>query len=220
MPFGIIDYYRMLKSRGYKFPLCYFFENHYFDIINKTDTHKRIDKSAYSDIPKNFEHGVLYMSSWTSVIRRTSKIILKLTETKSTYFVDVGCGKGKVLCVWSQCLPDQQIYLMGIEYSKDLFNIAKNNLKILAIDNCLLINSDICDVDFGSNNEDVCYVFYLFNPFGSKVMQNFIQKIKLLDCFIIYNNPIHRHLFTQFEKVYEEKGWHPNLEFIIYRNKV
>ena len=40
--FGIVDYKKMYSKYGLKLVLFYFIENHLFDIVNKTDTHKRL----------------------------------------------------------------------------------------------------------------------------------------------------------------------------------
>ena len=50
----IKDYMNMLIGRGLKMPIKYFLEAHLFDIINKTDTHKRIVLSKYKYKTKNF----------------------------------------------------------------------------------------------------------------------------------------------------------------------
>ena len=59
----------MAKSRGLKLPIKYFLENHLFDIINRTDTHRWLPKEYYKENLNNIDHGVLYMSSWTSILK-------------------------------------------------------------------------------------------------------------------------------------------------------
>lgn len=216
MTFGIPDYFRMYKSEGIRLPFRYFKENHCFDLCYGVDTHKRLEKQNYIDNPKNFKHGVLYMSSWTWVVRRASQIVFDSVERPPFYFIDVGCGKGKVLCVWGKLFDREEVYLLGIEYSKELLVIADANLQKMGIRNYELIHSDICEMNFDFGG--ATYIFYLFNPFDAEITLKFINKIKYKNCFVIYNNPVHEKLFSGFEKVHEERGWHPNLDFIIYRN--
>jgi len=61
-------------------------------------------------------------------------------------------------------------------------------------------------------------IFYLFNPFDAEIILKFLNKIESKNCFVIYNNPVHKKLFSGFKQIHEERGWHPNLDFIIYRS--
>ena len=78
--FGIKDYRLMYKKYGIKLPIVYFYENHLFDILNKVDTHKRLTKESYAVEPKNFEFGVMYMSSFKSIINKSIKFIYDLDK--------------------------------------------------------------------------------------------------------------------------------------------
>ena len=49
-----------------------FFENHLFDIVYGTDTHKWLPVEDYDFSIKNLKHGVLYMASWTSVVFKST----------------------------------------------------------------------------------------------------------------------------------------------------
>lgn len=217
MSFGVSDYYRMYKAKGIRMPYYYFFENHFFDLWWGVDTHKRLRKEDYGYNPVNFEHGVLYMSSWTRVVQRASRIVFDSVKTKTPWFIDVGCGKGKVLCVWGKLFKNDEVNLLGIEYSPELLAIADKNLQKMGTRNYELICSDICELNFDFL-ENPC-VFYLFNPFDAQMMLKFINKITGIDCFVIYNNPVHERLFSAFEQIHKEHSWHDNLNFNIYRNQ-
>jgi len=43
------------------------------------------------------------------------------------------------------------------------------------------------------------------------------NQIADLEAFVS-KNPVHKKLFSGFEQIHEERGWHPNLDFIIYRS--
>ncbi|MGB0935758.1 MAG: hypothetical protein ACPGXY_06835, partial [Alphaproteobacteria bacterium] len=108
MKFGLSDYLAMYRKRGLKLPFFYFLENHLFDIVNRTETHTWLPKDHFTESPANFENGVLYMSSWTSIIQSATKFVLDSfsIEPADCAFVDIGCGKGKVMCVWRKMLPE------------------------------------------------------------------------------------------------------------------
>jgi SAM-dependent methyltransferase len=115
-------------------------------------------------------------------------------DIKVYTFVDLGCGKGRVVIIGSE-FPFQDI--VGIELSPELARIAQSNvakihrqfpgrppIRIIAgnaLDN-LLTNGKI--------------VFYLYNPFGRELMSQLVHKIEsallstLEHVFIVYHNPV------------------------------
>lgn len=117
-----------------------------------------------------------------------------LPDIKGYTFVDLGCGKGRVVIVGSE-FPFQDI--VGIELSPELARIAQSNvikihrqfpgrppIRIIAgnaLDN-LLTNGKI--------------VFYLYHPFFRELMSQFVHKIEsalqstLEHVFIVYHNPV------------------------------
>ena len=95
----------MYKKYGIRLPIDYFLENHLFDLINKVDTHKRVLKEDYVDKPENLEAGVMYMSSFKSIIFKSLNFIFNTETFFNEYdLIDIGCGKGKVLLVWNDFL--------------------------------------------------------------------------------------------------------------------
>ena len=105
----LLDYWKMYKSKGLKLPF-HFFETHLFDILNQTDTHKLINKDEFDQNIKNLSHGILYMSSWTSVIKKSIKKSFKNIglPLNNVDIIDLGCGKGKVLLVISKMLKKNE----------------------------------------------------------------------------------------------------------------
>lgn len=217
MKFGLNDYVMMFKKRGIRLPLTYYFQNHLFDIINNTDTHVWLPKIEYNEKLKNFDHGVLYMSSWTNIIKETTDFCLNLVKDHKLKInlIDIGCGKGKVLCVWSKIYKNQ-FPLIGIEYSKNLSNICLNNLKIINAQNYQVFNCDACDINYNFNSN--INIFYLYNPFNRNILKKILRKIVLNKCIVIYNNPVLREEFLNsgFIILKEKKGWHSNAEYSIF----
>ena len=120
----------MYKKYGIRLPIDYFLENHLFDLI-KPDTHKRVLKEDYVDKPENLEAGVMYMSSFKSIIFKSLNFIFKTETFFNEYdLVDIGCGKGKVLLVWNDFLRKNGLSnkIIGIDYSELLLSICKKNI--------------------------------------------------------------------------------------------
>jgi len=97
-------YTNLYNTRGIKLVIKYFLECHYFDLKNKTDTHLMVRKSEMHVDSDNFAHSLMYMVSWTSVIKSATRSVeedLMLKERKYK-FIDIGCGKGKAIIVSSR----------------------------------------------------------------------------------------------------------------------
>ena len=193
-------------------------QNHLFDIKNGTDTHTWLPKEQYAEVPNNFEHGVLYMCSWTAVIIEASEYLINNVglSVSDCAFIDVGCGKGKVLCVWSKFFSQHSTRLLvGIDYSRQLLQACKSNLEVMAAQNYELIHADASTVSlqFGRSTN----VFYLYNPFDEVILKKVIANMASHPSYVIYNNPQHLDLFVDsgFSVIKEQKSWHPIGEFAI-----
>ncbi|WP_416652556.1 class I SAM-dependent methyltransferase [Candidatus Pseudothioglobus sp. Uisw_086] len=219
MKFGFNDYLRMWKKRGIRLPFSYFFQAHLFDLVHRKDTHMWLPKEKYIDSPKNFESGVLYMSSWTNTIKlSTNKAVNLLSlNPKNTAFIDIGCGKGKVLCMWNKMFPKAK-HIIGIDYSPQLIEICEKNLHQTSKLKVELICADVTEIELEFNCE--VFLFYLFNPFDSKILNKFLKKISNKKAVIIYNNPIHKTTIVDngFNEHFDKESWHPNASFAIFSN--
>lgn len=219
MFFGVKDYFLMWKKRGLRLPIYYFLQTHLFDLIYRTDTHIWLPKESFVDKPKSFKNGVLYMSSWTSIIKKSTRKVFELfpLTPMDVALIDIGCGKGKVLCVWNKMFP--RIYkIVGIDYSLELLRICKINLKKISA-----FNIEISCIDasnFALNLDCNFYVFYLYNPFDATILSKFLDRIKDKKAIIIYSNPVYSKILidSNFKEYYREIGWHPNASFMIFSN--
>ena len=149
----LLAYLQMLKIRGFTFVLKYFINAHLFDLVHKVDTHRWFKKyqKGKEVKSKNYKHGVLYMPTWTCVINNAFKILTTNEDLNSYTFIDVGCGKGKVLIQWFILMSKKSIhmYLIGVEYDKHLSEICKRNLSILKMAAKVKVqNIDITNVKF------------------------------------------------------------------------
>ncbi len=216
--FGIKDYLNMMKKRGIRLPYTYFIENYLFDIKRGVDTHTWLPIDYFDKSLANLEHGTLYMCSWANVIKKATQKMEAFSnfDFKDADFIDVGCGKGKVVLVWDEIL-ERNINITGIDYCGKLISICKNNLtKVASKRNIDVFESDITKIDF--NNFKKNLVIYMYNPFDEKILSDFLFLIRNNNVCIIYNNPVHKQVLINsgFDLVYEQKRWHVNCDFTLF----
>ncbi|MBL0182427.1 MAG: class I SAM-dependent methyltransferase [Chitinophagaceae bacterium] len=134
--------------------------------------------------------------------RRTNlKLILSAAEGQtSNHFLDIGCGKGRALCVAAHYGYKK---LTGIDLSKEFCAVAKENV--------VLTKQKIPGINFTIINNDAFYFeipddvdcIFLFNPFDETIMSGVVENI--LESLqnhprkmnIIYVNPLHKEYFIQ-----------------------
>ncbi|QOX65062.1 methyltransferase domain-containing protein [Anoxybacterium hadale] len=135
-------------------------------------------------------------------------------------FLDVGCGKGSVLKLASE-YPFGRIE--GVEYQADLAQIARKNLKKLALDTRISI---VCMDALKYNDYDMFQYFYLFNPFGEDLFSKFLDIVaesianKPRSIVLIYHNPLYHELVLKsnlFKLKYEEYDHLKNYWTYIYQ---
>ena len=123
------DYLKMYQKHGIRLPVLYFFECHLFDLMHNIDTHRWDPNVNNLRSDYNF-----YMSSCTSIIKETFyKTVKYYPKDRQINFVDIGCGKGKVLCLWRMLANKHRINfkISGIEIDSRLASICKKNIDLL-----------------------------------------------------------------------------------------
>jgi len=223
--FGIRDLYKMYRSKGLKLPIRYILENLLFDFTRDVSTHQYLQTDELKVEGANAKHSVLYMSSWTSVIRKSTREaigLLSKPDSKLISFIDIGSGKGKVLLVWEEMFKEHSDFsILGIEFSKLLSNVCKNNLKNISAQKSNLFEGDVMDFSFRNLNNNI--IFYMYNPFDRVLMNNFLTKVRSeisdkSNIIFIYNNSIHDDLFKKVgaTELLNKNSWHPNGQYKIY----
>lgn len=151
------------------------------------------------------------------------RILFRLFKTIAPYtkkydFVDIGCGKGRVIFVAESAGYD---HLAGIELDEELIKEATNNLRQY------LLKRKFSDITFIHANaltyryKDKSTVYFLFNPFNEEILRRVLDKICQLtssETWFIYMNPLYRKPFEekQIEQVQNIKtGFYT--EAVIYR---
>ncbi len=107
-------------------------------------------------------------------------------DLQSFTFFDLGCGKGRALLVASNLGFEQVI---GVEFARELADIAKANLEKMRIANATVIQSDAADFHFPNND----IVVFLNNPFGREVMRKVVANLRTVRAgrlYVIYRVPM------------------------------
>lgn len=119
---------------------------------------------------------------------------------KKGIFLDIGCGKGRAMCVAAMHGYKR---VEGIDFAKELLDAAEKNLAGIKKRNPV-INYNLLwgDVNSLSIDERVSTIF-LFNPFDEVLMKQVIRKInnslaKRPRClFVLYCTPMYEELFFE-----------------------
>lgn len=127
-----------------------------------------------------------------------NKIFKELeSKTKGYEFMDIGCGKGRVLFMAERFGFD---HLTGIELDADLLSIARENQNLLAKkrkeSRFEFIHENALDASY--RNEPTVYFF--FNPFGEEVMRKVLERINnnnRQEAIFVYMNPLYPKPFYE-----------------------
>lgn len=156
---------------------------------------------------------VKYSASTGRIVKLLDKFNIDSTDS----FIDIGCGKGKVIDMMYK-FPFKRID--GCEYSTDLCEICKKNMMVRKRTKTQIYNSDI--TRFGGL-DDYNY-FYMFNPFVGTIMEQFLQNLSdslkrnKRKIYIIYLNPkCHELLLREGTKLSFLGSWRG---FNIYSNEI
>ncbi len=217
--FGIKDYWNMFRKRGLRLPINYFLNAHLFDIMHRTDTHTWLPKEDFTDTPPNFAHGVLYMVSWTHEIQRSfQRVRLLVPDFATRTFIDIGCGKGKVVLVWQQLLQRIGLrqHVIGIDYYQPFIDIAQQNHHIVFGTTGQFLYADATTLDYTQFGN--AFIVYLYNPFDDTILTKVLDVLAPFPTIIIYNNPVHHDVLLthQYHVIDEHMGFHPNCQTRIY----
>ena len=158
----------------------------------------------------DISHATIYMPASYDLLEELFLQLKELAVQPSMHFLDIGCGKGRALCMAAH---NGFSKLTGIDISKELCADAVSNLaltkqKFLDLDSTI-INNDAFYFDIPT---DVDCIF-LFNPFDELIMSGVVKNIKdstrkkPREIVIVYVNPLHKELFTKagFRETYHSK---------------
>jgi SAM-dependent methyltransferase len=169
---------------------------------------------------ENFAHSLMYMVSWTTTIKRIQKFLTGIidSQTKTYTFVDVGCGKGKVVLLARKleiigCNP---LDYVGIDFEPNLLAIARKNSTKMFKDEGTFIAGDALAIDYSSYGSNL--IFFLYNPFDKQLIEEFLTKVSQHKPILVYVNPVNRDSIIDYgyQSLFRRDDWHPNLTFEIF----
>ncbi len=153
------------------------------------------------------EHSTIYMPVSYDVIE---DVFGHYKPATFKHFIDIGCGKGRAMCVAAQ-MDAQKI--TGIDFSKEFCDQSKLNL--------LKTQQKFPQLQYSVLNNDAFYYeipadadcIFMFNPFDEVIMSGVIENIEMSlekhprPITIIYANPMQKHLFLEagYKEVYHTK---------------
>lgn len=132
-----------------------------------------------------------------------------------TTFVDIGCGKGRVLILASR-QPFKRI--IGFDYSQSLLNVCRRNLRHLRLETrCETCLGDAASFPFPEGE----LMLFLYNPFDSPLFETVLDRIKEISApvTIAYLGPERKSLechwlreVGRFEGMRLYRNLHPSIE--------
>jgi len=144
-----------------------------FDAIHGVDTRVGVPADRLQIVSGNRDKGIEYDTCPWSTLRRAMR--LASLQAEGFTFVDIGCGKGKVL-LSAMVLPFKHI--VGVEYSVHLSQVANENIasvRLLAR-RCASVQI-ICADATQYQIADEPTIFFFANPFTWEIMEIVIGNI-------------------------------------------
>ena len=152
-------------------------------------------------------HATIYMPVSYLLLE---EIFRQMPSSSKKHFLDIGCGKGRALCVAAHHGYNK---LSGVDFSKELCADATANLlqtqQAFPLLNFSIFVKDAMNFEIPA---DVDCIF-LFNPFDVVIMgavvYNIMESVQEnpREIIVIYANPLYRDLFEEegFEEIFHTK---------------
>ena len=154
-----------------------------------------------------------YMMVWLSNVDRLFKMIVDKINLNEYHFCDVGCGLG-LLTIYVESKYQFKSY-EGFDYNTQLINKANRIVSLLDLKNKLIFEKADANV---KQLEEKPYVLFMFNPFGTKTLQNFIQNnlmtLKRNQMVILYANDLWINDFKDYKTIHRDDYY--NLSAIFF----
>jgi SAM-dependent methyltransferase len=169
-----------------------------FDLRFGTDTRRSVSLSSLHIGSDNRRHGVDYSATKPRVF---AKFLARTPVDRRGTFVDLGCGKGRVLLLAAE---HGFRNVVGVEFSPELCRIARNNIAAYCQRRGSATAFDVQEADvtrFAMRDDEV--VFFLFNPFDAVVMNAVLDRIDASlrraprRVALLYYNPACAEMMTQ-----------------------
>lgn len=218
---GLGRYLQFAQRYGIRRSVKYFFNTTWFDWRTGLDTAHSVPVADLRSSGTNRGDEVEYLPSWTGTVRKAFAVMHDLLgpHALNHTLIDVGAGKGKVCILWATELARaglEGVKVRGVDISAKLCQIARRNVARAGLSRQVFIDeSDALSLEL-AHNERV--ILWLYNPFGEATLARLLENSRGQVEAIVYCNPLaHKTVVAAgYEVKYEEKKWHPNLNFILY----
>lgn len=185
----ILILYNSIKKRGFIPTIKLIISELMYDKNKKLDTSKLSELHSLNISGENLKYANAYMPTNKFVLDKIFNFLELNIDISQSIILDYGSGKGRVLIHASKFNFKR---IIGVEFAKELYDIAKQNIAKLNLLNIEVYNEDalIYDIPDGTN------IFYLFNPFTEELMDKVLLKIEQhkrnykKKVLIVYVNPI------------------------------
>jgi SAM-dependent methyltransferase len=147
--------------------------------------------------------------------------LLTLHARHRLVFYDIGCGKGRPLCVMARH-PFAKV--VGVELRGDLCDAARENARNLRgrVAPIEIVQGDACSVDLRAGD-----VYFFFNPFGAPTLERVLDAIEQSltpaprDVTLVYYNALHEHVFQacSWLENYHVLPTHSGVHVSFWRNR-
>ena len=153
-------------------------------------------------------HATIYMPVSYVLLEN---ILKQLPVTPSKHFLDIGCGKGRALCIAASHPGHNKV--TGVDFSKQLCEDAAANLgrikKRIPSLQYSIITKDAMNFEIPADVDRI----FLFNPFDviimGAVVYNIMESVREnpRDIFVVYANPLYADLFLEegFREIFHTK---------------
>jgi len=217
------DYWLTYRHQGMRSVWANLLERYWFDWQHGTDTGLPLARQDFSTQPPHFQHGLSYASSWTSEVEAIFQRLHALLGLSFVHwsFVDIGCGKGKVILQWRRACQRARIEqtIIGIDYYEPLIQIARSNHRKMFGDPGVFVVCDASHYDYRAAGERL--IAYLYNPFDDALLARVLDRLAEQPTILVYTNPNYRELPLRygFRVVHHKpKAFHVNQETLIFSN--
>ncbi len=155
----------------------------------------------------DIEHSTIYMPASYDLLEH---VFGQLPMSSFKHFVDIGCGKGRIMCVAAHYGVTK---VTGIDFSKEFCDAARLNL----VKTKLLFP----ELEYKVFNNDAFYFeipddadcIFMFNPFDEVIMSGVVENIEMSleraprNMTIIYANPLQKQLFLDqgYKQIFHRK---------------
>jgi SAM-dependent methyltransferase len=138
-----------------------------------------------------------------------SAALERLALTPQDYFIDVGCGRGRVLC---HAARKPLALVMGIDADDLMADLAEHNLRRLRGLACREWDVKCCYAE--SFNYEECTAGFAFNPFGPATLRLVLRHIRSdragKPFRLVFMNANHAQV-----DIFREQGWNKRYHGVI-----